>query len=148
MFLTKIRFRFKRLRQNEWRAPFHTDTCDPFVDGCADSVDGVSWVEGVKATSYPVSAYVCIYKWLMSYSPLPRRRDSKWSSKCTTKCKSKSKNYGSGSLFKFSNEKRSRRIISWFRLGNSFCIAITISMLVLPRTGSMGSADSIVEDSS
>ena len=39
---------------------------------------------------------------------------------CKTKSWSESRNYFYKSLFKFSNEKRPRTIVSWFRLGFSF----------------------------
>ena len=57
-----------------------------------------------------VYIYMCMY--IYTYSTFPRRSDSKWSSECKTTSKSQPGNYRSGSLFKSSNEKRPRTIVS------------------------------------
>jgi len=58
---------------------------------------------------------------MTNYSPFPKRRDSKWSSECTTKSKSVSwRNNHSRSLFTWKFEKRPRMIVFWFWFGFRF----------------------------
>ena len=54
------------------------------------------------------------------YSPFPGRWDSKYSSECKNKILIAIEKLPFRSLFLFSNEKRLRKIVLWFRLGFRF----------------------------
>ena len=66
--------------------------------------------------------YISSFRIGISTTARPQKDKAQRSSECKIKSESKSRNYRSRSLFRFSHEKRPRRIVSWFRFGFRFAL--------------------------